>query len=68
VVLGLKKLYLSSGILMADFELKLSARGLGNIAAGKAENDFTFNVGDIEYEFPWFIADFLSKSRSTACN
>jgi hypothetical protein len=33
---------------------------MANIAASKAENDFTFSVGGESYNCPWFVADFLS--------
>jgi hypothetical protein len=41
-------------------KLLLSATGMRNIAQSKAENDFTFIVGDVSYQCPWFVAAFLS--------
>jgi hypothetical protein len=46
---------------MTNFDLKLSASGLGHIAASKSENDFSFVVGDERYDCPWFIANFVSR-------
>jgi hypothetical protein len=45
---------------MTTFGVRLGASGLNNIAASKAENDFSFIVGDRTYSCPWFVADFIS--------
>jgi hypothetical protein len=41
-------------------ELSLSAKGLLNLPANIAENDFTFIVGTERYKCPKFIAGLLS--------
>jgi hypothetical protein len=41
-------------------KLSLTGNGMGNIASSKAENDFTFIVGNERYHCPWFVADSLS--------
>jgi hypothetical protein len=41
-------------------EIKLSAKGLGNLPANVYENDFTFIVGENHYHCPSFLASFLS--------
>jgi hypothetical protein len=41
-------------------KLRLSGRGLANIAESKKQNDFTFIVSGHRYDCPWFVADFLS--------
>jgi hypothetical protein len=46
--------------MVAGPKLKLSASGMRNIAQSKAENDFTFIIGDASYKCPWFVATFLS--------
>jgi hypothetical protein len=41
-------------------KLRLTGKGMANIAMSKTENDFTFIVGNKRYDCPWFVADFLS--------
>jgi hypothetical protein len=44
--------------------LRLSAKGLLNVAANKTTKDSTFIIGDDRYECAWFVADFLSPKVS----
>jgi hypothetical protein len=45
---------------MTTQSLTLSMKGMMNITSSRAENDFTFIVGEHRHRCPWFIADFLS--------
>jgi hypothetical protein len=45
---------------MSSKQLTLSTKGMMNIAISRAENDFTFIVGEHRHSCPWFVADFLS--------
>jgi hypothetical protein len=45
---------------LAEVEIGLSAKGLGNLPRNLYENDFKFIVGDTEYRCPSFVACFLS--------
>jgi hypothetical protein len=45
---------------LADLEISLSPKGLGNLAKHLYGNDFTFIVGENLYQCPSFIASFLS--------
>jgi hypothetical protein len=46
---------------MAEVRLRLSAKGIRNIAFGQDSPTFTFHVGDATYIVPSVLADFLSE-------